>query len=299
MSDIERRLRAALRSVEPDESVGRRLRASVPGPSPAAARRRRVRRIGRLGRPLLAAAWIAALAAFSIALVVIVDGGDEPEGSAVAPPPLRYAVFELPQTAKEAAIRLPQALAPLESSSVRDAGTADGYRYLVARMEAGGFCIRRLAPNDAVVEDCASPTSPGLRVISPYSESAEGPRRVFGIVPDAVTAVEVNGQAGKVTDNVWNAEIPSGSEQVTIDLRTDQGVVSEWRDELVSTRAPMSSSCSRPTSGSPASRQTRPGATGSASRCGCASRRAAFAPRSAAARSPSTIRPGAGRRAPG
>lgn len=185
-----------------------------------------------MGRLLLAAVWVAALAGLLVALLVVVDGDDGPEVTTVAPPPPVYSVLARPQTPQEGATRLAEALAPVVQSSVRDAGTVGGYTYLVARMQAGGVCIRRVAPNDAVVDDCAAPTAGALRVIAPYSQSAEGPRRLFGLVPDGITAVDVNGQVVSVTDNVWNAELPP-AERMIIDFRTDEGTVADWREELL------------------------------------------------------------------
>lgn len=230
MPDLESRLRDALRSHDPDDAIGRRLAAAIPDRFPTVPRHRRA---SRWLRPALGVAGLAILVALFVALLVVVDGRQDADDSAAPVPPLRYAILERPQTAKEATARWVQPWAPLDQSSLRDAGSRDGFSYLIARFDGvAGICIRRIAPNDAVIDDCAAESHPGLRVIAPHPESADAPRRFFGLVPDAITAVEVNGQRIVPQNNVWNAELAPDTAQAVIDFRTDAGVIADWREEL-------------------------------------------------------------------
>lgn len=233
MPDLERRLRSALRPNEPEEAVGRRLRAAVPGLLPSLTPRRRLARAGR--RLLPAVAAVTGLAALVVGLVVLLSAtGDGDSGETVAaPPPLRYGILERPPDAREAPPAWPPGPfgEPIDGS-VRAASAMGGRALLVARLEGGPICIRRIAPNDAVDEDCAAPSSPALRLVAPWPDSAGGSVDAFGLVPDAVAAVRIGERTVEPRENTWSAAVDPAAGPVTVDFLTADGVVEAWHREV-------------------------------------------------------------------
>ncbi|MGE3795393.1 MAG: hypothetical protein AB7I38_15910 [Dehalococcoidia bacterium] len=240
MPDLERRLRGVLRPTQPDDAIGRRLRAAVPVPLPGpVTRRRRFARAAtarRLRPVAVAAAGLLGLVGVVVLLVALmtVTGGEEGgDPSAVAPPPPpRYGILDRPQTAGEATLAWPATIGDPAPGSVRAAGAGGGQALLVARLEAGPVCIRRVAANDAVDEECGRPTSAALRLVTPWPDGAGAPVEAFGLVPDAVTAVRIGDRTVQPRENTWSAGIDPDAAPVTVDFLTADGVIEAWRIQV-------------------------------------------------------------------
>lgn len=54
----------------------------------------------------------------------------------------------------------------------------------------------------------------------------------YGLVPDGITTVVVNGTPLEVRDDVFHLLIPKTTHRVSVDFLTDEGVVTAWHQDL-------------------------------------------------------------------
>jgi hypothetical protein len=187
----------------------------------------------RAARAAVGAVGLAALGALIALLLVSTRGGDGQGVASVSPPARVYSILTRPQTADEAARevnRYPTGSHVIHSS-VRVADPGPDGDYLIFRTASGELCLfaegRRGGAGGGCGMDLRRPR-PGIV----GGEIVGNVQRLYGLVPDGIVSVSVNGRAVPVRDNVFHTDLPAGTRTAVVDYRTDQGVVTAWHQTM-------------------------------------------------------------------
>lgn len=189
------------------------------------------RRRASAARVALGAAGLAALATLIVALFLTTRDRDARMTASVSPPPLRYAVAERAQTDADRASELPPSSGGVRRQSVRLAGEDDGARLVVFRERSGALCLAAVGANGASGSGCGYPSRPTLALFG-SDGLFDGGHLGYGLVPDGITTVVVDGTPLEVRDNVFHLVIPKTTHRVSVDFLTDEGVVTAWHQDL-------------------------------------------------------------------
>ena len=149
----------------------------------------------------------------------------------VAPPPIHYGIFDRAQTADEAAILDGQF--PTErivEGTVRLADSEDGNRYILAKTSPGAICTSVQGRRGGGASGCSPPGQPHVALAG--GEAVDNARIAYGLVPDAIVEVSVNGQVVPVVGNVFHAALDPLTTRAVIEYRTSDGVVTAWHESI-------------------------------------------------------------------
>lgn len=236
-ADLERADRA-LRQADPvsaealsgagESSAARQVLARILSEAPVRATTRR--RLAGLTRRTVSLAGAGALVALVAGLLLFVHGGEDRPTASVAPPSIHYGIFDRAQTGDEASLvdgQYPERVVP---DTVRLADSEAGNRYILAKTSAGAICTRVLGSRGGGSSGCGPPGQP--RVSLAGGEVLDNAHIVYGLVPDAIVEVSVNGRVLPVVGNVFHAALDPLTRRAVIDYRTSDGVVTAWRESI-------------------------------------------------------------------
>lgn len=184
----------------------------------------------RLARRTFGVATVVTMVALMSALMLFVRG-ENSSPAAVSPPSLDFSIFDRPQTADEAAI--PRSSFPTENiapETIRLADSDAGNSYIVARTTSGTICLGVRGRRGGGASGCRlsgrpHPSLAGGLVLG-------NARVLYGLVPDAVVEVVVNGRPTPVVGNVFHIVLDPGTKRAMVDYRTSDGSVGAWRETL-------------------------------------------------------------------
>jgi hypothetical protein len=199
------------------------------GPPKAARTGRRF--LPRLAQGAFAAVAAGALVALMGALILFVRGEDDPPAARVAPPPIHYGIFDRPETVEEASIL--DGFFPTERiapKTVRLADSDAGNRYILARTSSGAICLGVRGRRGGGASGCGVGGQPHVSLAG--GMVLDNAHILYGLVPDAIVEVVVNGRPVPVVGNVFHTALDPLTKRAVIDYRTADGVVSAWREAI-------------------------------------------------------------------
>ena len=213
-----------------ESPVARQALTRILSEPPARATPRR-RQLAGLTRRTAGVVGAGALVALMAGLLLFVRGGDGPQTASVTPPAIHYAIFDRAQTTDEASILDGQF--PTESivpDTVRLADTEAGNRYILAKTSSGAICLSVQGRRGGGSSGCGGPGQPHVSLAG--GEAVDNAHIVYGLVPDAIVEVSVNGRVLPVVGNVFHASLDPLTRRAVIDYRTSDGVVTAWRESI-------------------------------------------------------------------